>query len=358
MSDPVDLKPTHTTDRAIYDAYVEDEAKQPWRQHLGASIIGRECPRQLWYMFRWAMSGVQRFTGQKLKLFSTGNRHEARMAENLLRIGVQLHTQVSKYVLGGHFGGSCDGIGLGFPEAPKTWHVWENKTHDQKSFTELQKKGLWESKPDHWHQGNMYAGMHGLHNVIYLAENKNTDEIYVERYKFDKLKFDEMMMKAKSIISQDSPPPRPYRDSTYFRCNMCDFKDVCWGTELPNVNCRTCCHSTPRVDGAGGWECSRHQLQQMPHDYQRIGCTDHRFIPLLLENIATPVNADDAQNWIQYEMKQSLPNGEPTGGGRFVNGPHPGLSSQEIASVKQKQLLGHPAIEEMKMISSTTRIIG
>jgi hypothetical protein len=39
----------------------------------------------------------------------------------------------------GHFGGSMDAVALGIPEAPKTWHLCEFKTHNAKSFADLQK---------------------------------------------------------------------------------------------------------------------------------------------------------------------------------------------------------------------------
>ena len=84
-----------------------------------------------------------------LRLFETGRLEEERLIRNLRRIGVtvldvdpetgrQWHVQAH----GGHFGGSLDGVGLGIPEAPKTWHVLEFKTHNaQESFAELKQQG-------------------------------------------------------------------------------------------------------------------------------------------------------------------------------------------------------------------------
>ena len=44
--------PPAPTLEAIYAAYVAD-ADDGFRDHLGASIIGKECRRALWYDFRW-----------------------------------------------------------------------------------------------------------------------------------------------------------------------------------------------------------------------------------------------------------------------------------------------------------------
>ena len=129
------------TVEAILAAY-EADAGDGFREHLGASVIGRECDRALWYEFRWITRAAQ--GGRMLRLFETGRLEEERLIRNLRRIGVtvldvdpdtgrQWHVQAH----GGHFGGSLDGVGLGIPEAPKTWHVLEFKTHNARSFAEL-----------------------------------------------------------------------------------------------------------------------------------------------------------------------------------------------------------------------------
>ena len=131
---------------AILSSY-EAEAGDGFREHLGASVIGRPCDRAIWLDFRWITRAAH--TGRILRLFETGQLEEERLVRNLRRIGVtvldidpdtgrQWHVQTH----GGHFGGSLDGVGLGVPEAPKTWHVLEFKTHNARSFAELRKHGV------------------------------------------------------------------------------------------------------------------------------------------------------------------------------------------------------------------------
>lgn len=55
-------------------------------RRLGASQIGRECERQLWYGFRWATMG-EAFDGRMLRLFNRGHREEAVFVEELRGIG-------------------------------------------------------------------------------------------------------------------------------------------------------------------------------------------------------------------------------------------------------------------------------
>ena len=49
-------------------------------------------------------------------------------------------------------------MGLGIPEAPKTWHVLEFKTHNSKSFAKLEKEGVQKSNPMHYAQMQVYMG--------------------------------------------------------------------------------------------------------------------------------------------------------------------------------------------------------
>ena len=44
------------------------------RTHLGASVIGRECGREVWLMFRWALD--RSWGGRMLRLFARGKREE------------------------------------------------------------------------------------------------------------------------------------------------------------------------------------------------------------------------------------------------------------------------------------------
>ncbi len=139
-------EPPMPTLSAIYASY---EARQGdgFRDHLGASLIGKSCARALWYDFRWATPA--RHTGRILRLFETGQLEEARLVRDLratgatvLEVDPETGRQFRVEAHGGHFGGSLDAVALGLLEAPKTWHVVEFKTHSAKSFAELVAKGV------------------------------------------------------------------------------------------------------------------------------------------------------------------------------------------------------------------------
>ena len=94
------------------------------RSHLGASLIGRECKRYLWYVFRWCLH--EKTTGRQQRLFNRGHREEARFIEWLEGIGFKVwfenrdeapnekgeYPQYRISDVMGHFGGSLDGIAI------------------------------------------------------------------------------------------------------------------------------------------------------------------------------------------------------------------------------------------------------
>lgn len=343
------------TVQSIYKAYVAND-KNEFRPHLGASKIGEPCERRLWYSFRWVDKEI--FEGRMLRLFETGHMAEPRFIANLLAIGCEVSESTPDGLqhrvqdIGGHFGGSLDGVGKGIPEAPKTWHVLEFKTHSEKSFTKLKKEKVKSANPLHWAQMQTYMGYTELDRALYLAANKNTDELYSERIEFDQVAFAKLKAKAERIINASEPLPRISQDPTSFACRYCEFSQICHGSRLPLVHCRTCTHSTPIVDGRGEagkdglWRCEVHN-GNVPTDFQRTGCKSHRYIPIFLERSARPVDFRDGV--VIYDIG----NGETFGNGDGDDG---AFSSEEIRKAGSVSLL--PELAKAKAAFSTARVVG
>jgi hypothetical protein len=330
-------EPNHTTVAKIYQAY-ENDADDGNRPHLGASLIGHQCERYLWNTFRWV--DKKKFEGRLLRLFETGQNEEARMAKNLRRIGIDLHTETPDGKqwrvsdIGGHFGGSLDGAGKGFPEAPKTWAVWECKTSNTKGFKELLAKGLQSAKPQHYAQVTCYMGYTGMDRAMYTCVCKETDEIFTEWVHFDPVEFAQLKARAERVIRAAEPPMKISNDPSWFVCKFCSFHEHCHGDTAPAVNCRTCSHSTPEMDGDARWSCAiqGHGALDVPTSIQRTGCSQHRIIPILLQNFATQ------KDFVNGDVVYSTPHGD------FANGDGPGaLTSQEIRDLANKTMLADVA---------------
>lgn len=291
--------PSTPTVDAIYAAYEAGQG-DGYREHLGASLIGGPCDRAIWYSFRWATRA--RHAGRLLRLFDTGHLAEARFVADLRRIGVTVHETDDatgrQWTLrddSGHFGGSMDGVAIGFPEAPKAWHVCEFKTHSAKSFTALAKDGVEKAKPLHWTQMQAYMHLAGIERAFYLAVNKDTDALYQERIRYDAEAGLRIVARAQRIISSPTPPERISTDPAWFQCRFCDHAEACHGDAVPERHCRSCLHSTPAA--AGEWVCER-QRMKIDADQQRAGCSAHLFIPALIHGEQT----DAGEDWVAYRL--------------------------------------------------------
>lgn len=278
------------TVNAIYKA-IEDNHNERPRTYLGASVIGHSCARYLWYSFRQVKS--QSFTGQQLNLFKTGFAAEDRFVADLRKAGVKVHEvdpetgkQYSISYHGSHFLGNTDGAALGIKGQPEVWHLLEFKTHNDRSFKLLQKDGMAKSKPMHYAQMQVYMKGRELMFGYYLAKNKNNDELYGEVVHYNPEAAQAYVDRAGDIIFSSEPSPRVSDNPSWYECKWCHYSDYCHGTgsdlppELPNVNCRTCIHSTPKQDGT--WLCERHDKTLRTTD----ACDDHKFIPNLFPDLS------------------------------------------------------------------------
>ena len=295
------ILPSLTRD-AIFAAY-EAQTGSGFRPHLGASLIGKECERALWFDFRWTTR--RQHPGRLLRLFETGHLEEARLVRNLrstgatvLEVDPETGRQIRVEAHGGHFGGSLDGIALGLLEAPKTWHVLEFKTHSAQSFKGLVAKGVRESKPQHFAQMQIYLHLTGLTRAMYLAVCKDTDELHVERIEHDPLVAQGLLDKAQRVIQASLPPDRISNDPAWHLCRWCEHAAVCHGPAAAEIKCRTCLHSAP-VEG--GWHCTAHQRPLCDAE-QRTACAQHLYLPALVPG----EQVDAGEGWVEYLFGEGL----------------------------------------------------
>lgn len=280
------------------DAY--EPGKDDFRSHLGASMIGRECARELWYNFHWAKA--PKFEGRMLRLFNRGHLEEPRLVAMLMMIGCQVWSQDGKgdqyrvTGVGGHFGSAIDGVLSGCPDAPDTPILGEFKTYNDKQFTKLAGKsedfreflasllnphlprvkftgkGVKVAKFEHYVQMQIYMGYYKLPRALYLAVNKNDDQLYGEIVEFDKAIYELYWNRAEKIIMADTIPPRISDSPGFFKCEYCDFKRVCHFNEGIAENCRTCAGSVPTKDGQ--WHCIKWAVP-IDKKVQLQGCREY-----------------------------------------------------------------------------------
>lgn len=265
--------PINTISSQIYAAYESEQ--EPPRPHMGASQLGHPCDRWLWLQFRHAV--VEKFPGRMLLLFNRGHLEESRVVAHLHKIGARtFYTGANqlRFDFGSHVKGSCDGLVENLPIAPKTRAILEVKTHSDKSFKELQEKGVAAAKPMHWIQCCVYGYGANLDRALYFAVNKNTDEIYTEWLHLDKDIAEKALERGKRIALSDRMPEPLSTNPSWYQCKFCPAHSMCHKAEpTKQVNCRTCAWSTAKEDGT--WRCEKHEADDIPVEFQRIGCDDH-----------------------------------------------------------------------------------
>lgn len=345
----------HTTADAIVRWY--DKKDDLPRPHLGCSEIGKECDRALWYGFRWA--STKKIDPRIKRLFDTGKREELRFIHELRGIGATVYDvdpvtkqQIRFTGYKGHLRGSADAICKDLPEAPKTWAIAEFKTHGDKSFAALKKDGVQKAKFEHYIQMQMYMGFAELTRALYLANNKNTDELYSEWIHFDKDTFASFNERARYIIDSIDPPQGISTNQSWYQCKFCDHHAVCHTDQIANTSCRTCVHVTP-VDN-GHWHCAKHD-KHVDTDTQRIGCGSHLMLPALVKYADV---VDGSSEWVKYQDK--------TSGILFANVTKDAsdvpsdvaikLTSNEL-NAASRPMLAEPRVQEFKKVFPDARIM-
>jgi hypothetical protein len=270
------------------DEWCEETLSDGHRKHLGASIIGKPCARELWYVFRWAKKeelgkGTKRTAGQILRLFERGKNEEFSMVTYLEGIGCKFEAGVENQIrfsdVGGHFGGSVDNIGT-LPEryGIKERILFEFKTSNMAEFNKLKKDGLKNTKPVHWSQICTYGYKFDLKYCLYICVDKNTDELYSELVELDHEHGKAMIESAAMIISSKVAPPKYSMSSTCFVCKWCAFSNVCHNGEPVEKNCRSCVYSTPIENQQWVCELAPPDQNVIPEHVIPIGCNKHKGI--------------------------------------------------------------------------------
>jgi len=257
------------------------------RTHLGASTIGRECGRDIWYSWRWFTN--VRHSGRMKRLFQRGHREEPIVIESLKYAGIDVvnvdpNTGKQYRFIGykGHEGGSGDGFAWNVPDVPVgMWALFECKTHNRKSFDKISEIdangyniGLVKNKPEHYGQCQRYMKAWSLQWCLYVAVCKDDDTRLMLIIPYVEEHAQQMEDRARILIDSEGPPQRLSEQPTFWKCKFCDHRAVCHEGADPRVSCRSCIYSKP-VEG-GLWECRNpaHPVT-LSKELQLTGCSNY-----------------------------------------------------------------------------------
>lgn len=304
------------------DAYRGTE--KPFRRHLGASGIGKDCSREIQLDWRWVMK--PQFPPRILRLFNRGHLEEARFLSMLLCVpGIQLWYETEdggQYKWNdhnGHYGSALDGIATGIPDLEPSMPAYtEFKTASKKAFDKMVKSGVRDTEWKHFVQMQQCMKYYQLPASLYLMVCKDNDDIYGEIVYYEQAVADQYTRRAGEIIFTTEALPRISNTKTFYKCKFCDKKPVCFGDRAPEINCRTCAHWSAEADGT--FSCHRRN-DEVQNEGVYTGCAEHVYDPTLLPALSY-IGGDDARNAAQYRTRT---------GNEFWQGPNDVTSAELYA---------------------------
>lgn len=204
---------------------------EPKRNYMGASELGIECDRQLWYTWH---KPKQNSDPRVQMIFDMGHMLEEYVVKVLREAGLKVWSEDDNGeqfgFIDGFIAGHCDGVVQGLAESTKP-HLLEIKTMNNKRFTLLEKKGVKVAERSIWVQTQVYAYKFELENALLVVINKDNCRMYYERIKLDATAADSALLRGEELIAQVDEPKRKYKNSKFFKCKFCDWADECWGGE-------------------------------------------------------------------------------------------------------------------------------
>lgn len=200
---------------------IEDEK----RDYIGASSIGSDCLRQIWYQFKGVKA--ENVPTKFRRSWAIGKCLEGIILDWLEASGVKIarlwFDLRSKKV--SCFQGHLDAVWIDSKGNAKA--IIEVKTAKDASFKIFVKKGCKIWNPQYYAQIQAYMGMSGIFNTYILVLNKDNSDLFDELVTFDPVFYEKLEDKAAMIATAHVEPPRVHGSPLWYQCKMCKFNKTC-----------------------------------------------------------------------------------------------------------------------------------
>lgn len=201
----------------------QEQIQDDIRDYIGASSIGSECLRKIWYQYKGVKSeGV---TSKTRRTWDIGKNLEELVVKWLLDSDIRVLrfdiTYFSKNVP--QFQGHIDALVV----IDDKNYILEIKTAKDSSYNIFVKKGLKLWNPQYYAQVQSYMGMSEVHGTYILVLNKDNSKLCDELVTFDSDFYEGLEKKALMISSATNEPPRISNSPLWFQCKLCQYNKVC-----------------------------------------------------------------------------------------------------------------------------------
>lgn len=203
---------------------VQSRTDKRVRDYIGASGIGAECLRQIWYEFKGVEA--QDVPTKTRRTWAIGRHLEGLILDWLVEAGIEIVRTWDDLVAEGmpFFKGHLDSVWM---KKGKPFAIIEIKTAKDASFNIFAKKGLRTWNSQYYAQIQSYMGMSGIHTTYILVLNKDNSDISDELVTFDDAFYQNLRQKALMVANANVPPPKINGSPLWFQCKMCKFNKVC-----------------------------------------------------------------------------------------------------------------------------------
>ncbi len=206
----------------LIDSYFEKKDDEV-RNYIGASSIGSECLRQIWYQYK-GMKG-EAIPAKTRRTWEIGKNLEGLIIRSLVNAGIEVFTTDKTFFAkdAEFFQGHVDAI-VTFKNNKA---ILEIKTAKDSSFNIFKNKGLRVWNPQYYAQIQSYMGMSEINSAYILVLNKDNSELFDEFVKFDPDFYKRLLEKAKIIYKAKIEPPKINSSPLWYLCRMCKFNKEC-----------------------------------------------------------------------------------------------------------------------------------
>tara|TARA_R110000868_G_C10972576_1_gene770505 strand:- start:32119 stop:32769 length:651 start_codon:yes stop_codon:yes gene_type:complete len=193
------------------------------RDYIGASSIGSDCLRQIWYQYKGVKA--EAVPAKFRRTWAIGTILESLVVSWLTNAGVSVDKTDKTYhaVDMPYFQGHFDGI-LTYR---KERAILEIKTAKDASFKIFVKSGLKVWNPQYYAQIQSYMGMSEIFSTYILVLNKDNSDLSDELVKFDPVFYEKLKEKAALVAMAIGAPPRVHGSPLWYQCKMCKFNKTC-----------------------------------------------------------------------------------------------------------------------------------
>lgn len=217
---------TRNTLTKLIERHQERADDDDRRSYIGASSIGSDCLRQIWYQFKGVKA--EKIPTRFRRTWAIGKRLEGLVIDWLDEAGITLGVlpnRTLKSINVPVFQGHIDSLWIGKGGVYKA--IIEIKTAKDASFKVFVKKGVKVWNPQYYAQIQSYMGMSGIHKTYILVLNKDNSDISDELVTFDADFYGQMEAKAKMVSTAVVAPPKVNGSPLWYQCKMCKFNKVC-----------------------------------------------------------------------------------------------------------------------------------